>query len=176
MSKETMRVVIADDHSVVRQGIRGVLEQIDGLEVVGEAGDGAEAAQQRNRQPLHQRDDARGRADKDRLAEKRRRHARQRAGQHQDGQGGRLPRDAGIGRAFGVLHHRAYSQPAPGIAQPGQRQAQDQRRAQDGACLIIADLGAPDLPPAKANGFKQRGMLLSCFPSIPHSCIDLNTK
>ena len=43
MSNELLRVVIADDHSVVRQGIRGVLEEIDGLEVVGEAGDGAQA-------------------------------------------------------------------------------------------------------------------------------------
>ena len=43
MSNELLRVVIADDHSVVRQGIRGVLEEIDGLEVVGEAGAGAQA-------------------------------------------------------------------------------------------------------------------------------------
>ena len=43
MSDESFRVVIADDHSVVRQGIRGVLEEIDGLEIVGEAGDGIEA-------------------------------------------------------------------------------------------------------------------------------------
>jgi DNA-binding NarL/FixJ family response regulator len=38
-----LRVVIADDHTVVRQGIRGVLEEVEGLEVVGEAGDGHEA-------------------------------------------------------------------------------------------------------------------------------------
>lgn len=43
MSDSVMRVVIADDHGVVRQGIRAVLESVDGLEVVGEAGDGAEA-------------------------------------------------------------------------------------------------------------------------------------
>lgn len=43
MSKNGLKVVIADDHSVVRQGIRGVLEAIEGLEVVGEAGDGDEA-------------------------------------------------------------------------------------------------------------------------------------
>ncbi|MDH3272162.1 MAG: response regulator transcription factor [Gemmatimonadota bacterium] len=43
MSEAGLRVVIADDHGVVRQGIRGVLEEIDGLEVVGEAGDGDEA-------------------------------------------------------------------------------------------------------------------------------------
>ncbi len=43
MSDRGMRVVIADDHTVVRQGIRGVLEEVDGLEVVGEAGDGTQA-------------------------------------------------------------------------------------------------------------------------------------
>ena len=43
MSNGSLRVVIADDHSVVRQGIRGVLEQMEDLEVIGEAGDGAEA-------------------------------------------------------------------------------------------------------------------------------------
>ncbi len=43
MTNDVVRVVIADDHSVVRQGIRGVLEEVDGLEVVGEAGDGGEA-------------------------------------------------------------------------------------------------------------------------------------
>jgi len=40
---EGLRVVIADDHTVVRQGIRGVLEGVEGLQVVGEAGDGNEA-------------------------------------------------------------------------------------------------------------------------------------
>ena len=40
---EGLRVVIADDHTVVRQGIRIVLEEVPGLEVVGEAGDGAAA-------------------------------------------------------------------------------------------------------------------------------------
>lgn len=43
MSDGALRVVIADDHTVVRQGIRGVLEDLNGLEVVGEAGDGDEA-------------------------------------------------------------------------------------------------------------------------------------
>ncbi len=43
MSAPGLRVVIADDHAVVRQGIRGVLEEVEGLEVVGEAGDGDEA-------------------------------------------------------------------------------------------------------------------------------------
>ncbi len=38
-----MRVIIADDHTLMRQGIKGVLEEVDGLEVVAEAGDGEEA-------------------------------------------------------------------------------------------------------------------------------------
>jgi DNA-binding NarL/FixJ family response regulator len=38
-----MRVIIADDHAVVRQGIRGVLEEVEGLEGVAEAGDGEPA-------------------------------------------------------------------------------------------------------------------------------------
>jgi RNA polymerase sigma factor (sigma-70 family) len=38
-----VKVVIADDHAVVRQGIRGVLEDVDGLEVVAEAADGDQA-------------------------------------------------------------------------------------------------------------------------------------
>lgn len=42
MSETRMRVIIADDHAVVRQGIRHVLEEIPGLEVIQEAGDGVE--------------------------------------------------------------------------------------------------------------------------------------
>src|ERR687892_576104 len=37
---ELVRVVIADDHPVVRSGIRGMLASDPGVEVVGEAGDG----------------------------------------------------------------------------------------------------------------------------------------
>ena len=39
----TIRVLIADDHAVVREGIRHVLSSDIGFEVVGEAADGAEA-------------------------------------------------------------------------------------------------------------------------------------
>ena len=39
----TVRVLIADDHPVVRQGLRGMLAAEPGIEVVGEASDGAEA-------------------------------------------------------------------------------------------------------------------------------------
>jgi DNA-binding NarL/FixJ family response regulator len=43
VSEDGLRVIIADDHAVVRQGIRTVLEEVEGLEVVAEAGDGDEA-------------------------------------------------------------------------------------------------------------------------------------
>ncbi|MGZ8693941.1 MAG: response regulator transcription factor, partial [Gaiellaceae bacterium] len=36
---ETIRVLIVDDHAVVRSGLRRVLEAEGGFEVVGEAGD-----------------------------------------------------------------------------------------------------------------------------------------
>lgn len=38
-----IRVIIADDHHLVRKGIRALLEKTDDIEVVGEAGDGQEA-------------------------------------------------------------------------------------------------------------------------------------
>lgn len=41
----TLRVLIADDHPVVRQGLRGMLAGEEGIEVVGEACDGADAAE-----------------------------------------------------------------------------------------------------------------------------------
>jgi DNA-binding NarL/FixJ family response regulator len=40
---EPIRVLIADDHSVVRQGIESALEEEPEFEVIGTAGDGAEA-------------------------------------------------------------------------------------------------------------------------------------
>ncbi|MBE1581228.1 response regulator [Amycolatopsis roodepoortensis] len=39
----TIRVVIADDQALVRTGLRMILDNADDIEVVGEAGDGAEA-------------------------------------------------------------------------------------------------------------------------------------
>ena len=40
---EGIRVLIADDHAVVRQGLRTFLQLQDDIEVVGEASDGTEA-------------------------------------------------------------------------------------------------------------------------------------
>ena len=43
MNPATIRVLLADDHTLVRRGIRALLDKIDGVEVVAEAGDGREA-------------------------------------------------------------------------------------------------------------------------------------
>ncbi len=40
---ETIRLIIADDHALIRAGIRSLLQSIPGFEVVGEASDGREA-------------------------------------------------------------------------------------------------------------------------------------
>ena len=37
-----IKVAIADDHSLVRQGLRRYLDMADGIEVIGEASDGRE--------------------------------------------------------------------------------------------------------------------------------------
>lgn len=39
----SVRILLADDHGVVRKGLRFLLEQQPGMEVIGEAGDGREA-------------------------------------------------------------------------------------------------------------------------------------
>ena len=41
-----VRILLADDHTIVRQGLRKVLEESDDCEVVAEAGDGREAVRQ----------------------------------------------------------------------------------------------------------------------------------
>lgn len=38
-----IRVLVVDDHPVVRRGLRALLDTLDGIEVVGEAGDGETA-------------------------------------------------------------------------------------------------------------------------------------
>jgi DNA-binding NarL/FixJ family response regulator len=45
MSWKTVRVLIVDDHAVVREGYRALLEKQEGLKVVGEACDAASAYQ-----------------------------------------------------------------------------------------------------------------------------------
>lgn len=46
---EPIRVLVADDHAVVREGLRAFLELQDGIEVVGEAEDGREAVEEATR-------------------------------------------------------------------------------------------------------------------------------
>jgi DNA-binding NarL/FixJ family response regulator len=49
---ETIRVLVAEDHHVVRQGLVALLNVVEGIEVVGQAADGVEAiAQYRKCQP-----------------------------------------------------------------------------------------------------------------------------
>jgi DNA-binding NarL/FixJ family response regulator len=43
MSERTIRVLLVDDHPIVRDGLRGMFAGEDGFEVVGEAGNGREA-------------------------------------------------------------------------------------------------------------------------------------
>ena len=43
MTKMPIRVLIVDDHAIVRTGLRALLTEIDDIEVVGEAGDGQQA-------------------------------------------------------------------------------------------------------------------------------------
>jgi two-component system NarL family response regulator len=52
VTKDSIRVLVVEDHHVVRQGLVALLNVADGLEVVGEAADGVEAiAQFRKHQP-----------------------------------------------------------------------------------------------------------------------------
>ena len=45
MSRKTIRVLIVDDHAIVREGYRALLAKHEGLMVVGEASDAASAYQ-----------------------------------------------------------------------------------------------------------------------------------
>jgi len=40
---EPIRILLADDHKIVRQGVRAFFDALEGIEVIGEAGSGAEA-------------------------------------------------------------------------------------------------------------------------------------
>ena len=46
MTNEPIRILVVEDHNVVRQGLVALLKAADGLEVVGEAADGLEAIEQ----------------------------------------------------------------------------------------------------------------------------------
>ena len=42
-STKLIRVLLADNHTLVRAGLRALLQNIEGIQVVAEAGDGREA-------------------------------------------------------------------------------------------------------------------------------------
>jgi NarL family two-component system response regulator LiaR len=46
MEQTAIRVLVVDDHAIVRKGIRALLAEIKGIEVIGEASDGQEAMDQ----------------------------------------------------------------------------------------------------------------------------------
>jgi DNA-binding NarL/FixJ family response regulator len=46
VTKETIRVLVVEDHNVVRQGLVALLNLVEGIQVVGEAADGEEAVAQ----------------------------------------------------------------------------------------------------------------------------------
>lgn len=46
MSKKTIKLLVVDDQTIVRKGIRALLEQVDDIRVIGEAADGEEAIAQ----------------------------------------------------------------------------------------------------------------------------------
>src|ERR1700738_4050932 len=50
---ETIRLLVVDDHPVVRQGLVALLSTVDGMEVIAQASDGQEAIDQYS---LHQPD------------------------------------------------------------------------------------------------------------------------
>ena len=43
MAQSPIRVLVVDDHAIVRKGVKALLAEVDGIEVVGEAGDGQKA-------------------------------------------------------------------------------------------------------------------------------------
>ncbi len=47
------RILVADDHAIVRSGLRRVLDAQPDLEVVAEAADGAEAVEKALREDVH---------------------------------------------------------------------------------------------------------------------------
>ena len=48
MSKSQITLLVVDDQTIVRKGIRALLEQVDDIRVIGEAADGEEAVSQVN--------------------------------------------------------------------------------------------------------------------------------
>ena len=57
MKGEAMiKVLLADDHSIVRAGLRRIVEESDDMEVIGEAADGREAIEQAHKRAARTKD------------------------------------------------------------------------------------------------------------------------
>ena len=60
---EKIKVLIADDHRVVREGLAAILKTKDDINVVGEAQDGMEAVEKTKTDGRQHASDGRGRSD-----------------------------------------------------------------------------------------------------------------
>ena len=49
MSKKPIKLLVVDDQNIVRKGIRALLEQVDDIDVIGEASNGEEAVAEAKR-------------------------------------------------------------------------------------------------------------------------------
>ena len=45
MTQKTIRLLVVDDQGIVRKGVRALLAEVEGMEVVGEASNGLEAVE-----------------------------------------------------------------------------------------------------------------------------------
>ena len=112
---EPIRVLIADDHAVVREGLRAFLELQEGIEVVGEAADGQEAVE------------AAG------IPASRRDRARPRDAAARRGRGDADPARASAGRARDRAHELPRRRQAPPGASSRRGRLPAQERAPAGA-------------------------------------------
>jgi NarL family two-component system response regulator LiaR len=53
MTKKRIRLLVVDDQNIVRKGVRALLEQVDDIDVIGEASNGEEAVEQAKRLNPH---------------------------------------------------------------------------------------------------------------------------
>ena len=48
MPSKPIQVLVVDDHAIIRKGVRALIDEIEGIEIIGEARDGVEAITQEN--------------------------------------------------------------------------------------------------------------------------------